>query len=59
MRIDTPAVAIVFIELARRGGEVYYFEEKQECDYIVKTVEGAGFAAFQACLELTDENRRR
>jgi predicted AAA+ superfamily ATPase len=50
---------IVFIELARRGGEVYYFEEKQECDFIVKDGEGAGFAAFQVCLELTDENRRR
>jgi hypothetical protein len=50
---------IVFIELARRGGEVYYFEEKQECDFIVKDGEGAGFAAFQVCQELTDENRRR
>ncbi|MEI8173734.1 MAG: ATP-binding protein [Deltaproteobacteria bacterium] len=50
---------IVFIELARRGWEVYYFEEKQECDFIVKTGDGAGFAAFQVCLELTDENRRR
>ncbi len=50
---------IVFIELARRGGEVYYFEEKQECDFIVKYGEGAGFTAFQVCLELTDENRRR
>lgn len=26
---------IVFIELARKGGEVYYFEEKQECDFVV------------------------
>jgi len=50
---------IVFIELARRGGEVYYFEEKQECDFIVKDAEEAGFALFQVCLELTDENRRR
>ena len=50
---------IVFIELARRGGEVYYFEEKQECDFIVKYGEGAGFAPFQVCLELTDGNRRR
>jgi len=50
---------IVFIELARRGGEVYYFEEKQECDFVVKGGEGAGFAAFQVCLELTDENRNR
>jgi predicted AAA+ superfamily ATPase len=50
---------IVFIELARRDREVYYFEEKQECDFVVKDGEGVGFAAFQVCLELTDENRRR
>jgi len=50
---------IVFIELARRGGEVYYFEEKQECDFVVKDGERAGFAAFQVCRELSDENRRR
>jgi hypothetical protein len=62
---------IVFIELARRGGEVYYFEEKQECDFIVRYAEaagfaakegagaGEGFAAVQVCRELTDENRRR
>jgi len=31
---------IVFLELARRGAEVYYFEEKQECDFIVKNEEG-------------------
>jgi len=50
---------VVFIELARRGGEVSYFEEKQECDFIVKNSVGAGFAVFQVCRELTDENRRR
>ena len=50
---------IVFIELARRGGEVFYFEEKQECDFVVKDGEGARFAAFQVCRELTDENRLR
>ena len=50
---------VVFIELARRDGEVYYFEEKQECDFVVKDGEGAGFAAFQVCRELTDENQRR
>ena len=49
---------IIFIELARQGMEVCYFEEKQECDFIVKNGE-AGFAAFQVCQELTDENRRR
>jgi len=50
---------IVFIELARRGGEAFYFEEKQECDFVVKDGEGARFAAFQVCRELTDENRLR
>jgi len=50
---------IVFLELVRRGGEVYYFEEKQECDFVFKQVEGAGGAPFQVCRELTDENRRR
>jgi predicted AAA+ superfamily ATPase len=49
---------VVFIELVRRGREVYYFEEKQECDFIVKDGE-ARLAAFQVCQELTDENRRR
>ena len=33
---------IVFIELMRRGREVYYFEEKQECDFVVKSGEGKG-----------------
>ena len=50
---------IVFIELARKGGEVYYFEEKQECDFVVKEAEEERFATFQVCWELTDENRRR
>lgn len=50
---------IVFIELARRGGEVSYFEEKQECDFVVKDGEGSGFSPFQVCLELTEENRHR
>jgi hypothetical protein len=50
---------IVYIELARRGGEVSYFEEKQECDFVVKDGEGPGLAAFQVCRELTDENRPR
>ncbi|MFH0801790.1 MAG: ATP-binding protein, partial [bacterium] len=49
---------IVFIELARRGGEVYYFEEKQECDFVVKNGEGAGYYALQVCQELTDKSRR-
>jgi hypothetical protein len=50
---------IVFIELARRGGEVFYFEDKLECDFVVKEGEGTRLAAFQVCRELTDANRPR
>ena len=50
---------IVFLELARRDGEVYYFEEKQECDFVVKDGGGAKFAALQVCRELTEQNRSR
>jgi uncharacterized protein len=49
---------IVFVELLRRGKEVYYFLDKRECDFIVK--EGPSInEAFQVCFELTNENRER
>ncbi len=50
---------IAFIELVRRGGEIFYFEERQECDFVVKSEDGNGYAAFQVCRELSDENRPR
>jgi hypothetical protein len=27
----------VFLELKRRYGEIFYFEEKKECDFVIKT----------------------
>jgi predicted AAA+ superfamily ATPase len=49
---------IVFIELKRRGHEVYYYSGKRECDFILK--DGRKItAAIQVCHELNDENRDR
>ncbi len=49
---------IVFLEFKRRGLEVFYFEEKEECDFIIKS-EANRLQPVQVCLELTDENRER
>ena len=49
---------IVYVELLRRGTEVYYFQEKRECDFITK--DGPQITgALQVCFELTNENRDR
>ena len=49
---------VVFLELRRRGGEIFYFEEKRECDFIVKDSSG-GFSAYQVVWELNEENESR
>ncbi len=49
---------IVFLELLRRGKEVYYHSGKKECDFLIK--EGTGIArAIQVSLTLHEENRER
>jgi len=49
---------IVYVELLRRGMDVYYFQEKRECDFITK--DGPHITgALQVCFELTNENRDR
>jgi predicted AAA+ superfamily ATPase len=48
----------VFLELKRRGKEVYFFKEKTECDFIVKH----GFEvteAIQVTATLSDEKTRK
>ena len=47
---------VVFIELKRRKKEVYYFAEKNECDFIVKD-EAKISQAIQVCYEFNKENR--
>lgn len=48
----------VFLELRRRGKEVFYFADKGECDFAVK--EGTKITeAIQACYALENDNRER
>ena len=49
---------IVFLELRRRGCEVFYFEEERECDFIARTDEDRLFPV-QVCFELNEENMER
>lgn len=49
---------VVYLELRRRGYEVYYFEAKRECDFVIKG-ENERLMPIQVCYELTGENRKR
>ncbi|MDA3836721.1 MAG: ATP-binding protein [Nanoarchaeota archaeon] len=49
---------LIFIELKRRNCELYYFQEKGECDFIVKE-KNKITKAFQVSYELNDENKER
>lgn len=48
---------LVFLELKRKGGELYYFNEKGECDFIVKS--NGDYKAIQVTYELNEENQDR
>jgi hypothetical protein len=49
---------IVFIELKRRGCEVFYFSGTRECDFIIK--DGRSITgAIQVCHEMNDKNVER
>ncbi len=48
---------IVFLELRKGADEIFYFEEEQECDFIVKKDEK--FFPYQVCFELTERNQKR
>jgi len=49
---------IVYIELRRRGRDVYYYSKDRECDFIIK--DGRRITeAIQVCHELNDENTDR
>ncbi|MCD4842515.1 MAG: ATP-binding protein [Methanosarcinales archaeon] len=48
----------VFLELYRRGEEVYYYQGRHECDFVV--MRGQSITqAFQVCYSLTEQNRER
>lgn len=48
---------LVFIELKRREKEVYYFQEKGECDFILR--ENKIKEAIQVCYEINRDNKER
>lgn len=50
---------LVYIELRRRGGEIYFHKEKVECDFLVRR-QGKVCETYQVCLDLQDPaNRER
>lgn len=48
----------VFLELYRRGKEVYYHKDKHECDFVVKRGETIA-QALQVCYSFTGHTRER
>lgn len=48
----------VFLELLRKGQEVFFYHEKKECDFVVKERFKIG-KAIQVCYELHEENKKR
>jgi predicted AAA+ superfamily ATPase len=49
---------VVFLELRRRGCELFYFQDRGECDFISRDADGS-LRAIQVCHELNDENSKR
>jgi len=49
---------LIFLELFKRGKEIYYFRMKNECDFIVKKDEQIS-DVIQVCWELNETNRDR
>lgn len=48
---------LVYIELRRRGGEIYFHKEQVECDFLIRR-QGRVCEALQVCLKLDDPETR-
>jgi len=49
---------IVFINLRKKYKEIFYFQEKNECDFVVK--QGTNIRnAIQVCYDLNEDNKKR
>ena len=48
----------VFLHLRRKHKEIFYFKEKNECDFVVKEKEKIT-KAIQVCYELNEDNKER
>lgn len=49
---------MVFVELRRRFKDIFYFQDRNECDFVIKQKEKI-VLAVQACFELNEDNRDR
>ena len=49
---------LIYWELKKKFNAVYYYEEKGECDFLVKSIDNK-YSAYQICHELNDENKKR
>ena len=48
----------VFLHLRRKHKDIFYFKEKNECDFVVKEKEKI-IKAIQVCFELNEDNKER
>ena len=49
---------VIFLGLRRKFKDIFYFQEKNECDFVVKQKEKI-IKAIQVCFELNEENKGR
>ena len=49
---------VVFLQLRRRCKEIFYFQEKNECDFVIKEKDKIT-TAIQVCFEFHEENKMR
>ncbi len=49
---------LVFLQLRRKCKEIFYFQEKNECDFVIKE-KNKIVQAIQVCFELHEENKKR
>ena len=50
--------SIVFLELRRRYEEIFYFKNKNECDFIIKEKNNIT-KCLQVCFHISEENKQR
>lgn len=48
----------VYLELRRKNKEIFYFQEKKECDFVIREREKV-IQAVQVCYELNENNKNR